>query len=210
MIRFINRQFIKGHQRVLNQSQRGIISHKRHRDVYGVRVDNNQIEPTLRSIAMQKHITPNGAISGGWLMSQMDLAGGVIAWDITNGPIYTVACDSLQFHKPVMTGSLVSFYANLIETNNTSLKVFIEGKVRQPPSKKNIRVITGTFTYVAIDQNNKPRKVSISNNEQMDVATSERIASVSMASHVLKQRALDLARRRGLPRKLTTDVVLEP
>ena len=155
MKRLINQHILRGCATILTQGQRAMLS----TGASGIRVNNSQVEPTLRSVAIQKYITPNGAISGGWLMSQMDIAGGVEAWDITKGPIYTVACNSLQFHKPVMPGDLVSFYANLVETNNTSLKVFIEGKIRQPPSRKDLRVTTGTFTYVAIDKNKNPRKI---------------------------------------------------
>ena len=121
----------------------------------------NQCEPMLRSIAMQKNITPSGTISGGWLMSKMDMAGGIMAWDITKGPIYTIACNNLLFHKTVMPGELVSFYSYLVKTNNTSLDILVEGKIRQPPSNEEFRVTTGTFIYVAIDENNKPRKISI-------------------------------------------------
>ena len=136
MNKFINLQLTRGYAAVLKHS-----------------------EPTLRSIAMQKDITPSGTISGGWLMSKMDMAGGIMAWDVTKGPIYTIACKNLQFHKTVMPGDLISFYANLVQTNNTSLNIFVEGKIRQPPSSKELCVTTGTFIYVAIDENSKPRKI---------------------------------------------------
>ena len=136
MNKFINLQLTRGYATVLKHS-----------------------EPTLRSIAMQKDITPSGTISGGWLMSKMDMAGGIMAWDITKGPIYTIACNNLLFHKTVMPGNLVSFYSYLVQINNTSLNVFVEGKIRQPPSSKELSVTTGTFIYVAIDKDNQPRKI---------------------------------------------------
>ncbi len=78
----------------------------------------------------------------------MDMAGGVVAWDVTKGPIYTIACKNLQFHKTVMPGDLISFYANLVQSNNTSLNVFVEGKIRQPPSTKDFCVTTGTILHL--------------------------------------------------------------
>jgi acyl-CoA thioesterase YciA len=149
----------------------------------------NHNEPTLRSVAKHKDVTPSGAISGGWLMSQMDLAGGVVAWDVTKGPIYTIACKDLLFHKTVEPGDLVSFYAALVKINNTSLNVFVKGKIRQPPSKKDLCVTTGTFIYVSIDKNNKPRKISAGNNKGMDVTA---------------------WLEKNLPKHLTTNVATQP
>lgn len=136
MNKFINMQLTRGYSKILKHS-----------------------EPTLRSIAMQKDITPSGTISGGWLMTKMDMAGGIMAWDITKGPIYTIACNNLLFHKTVVPSDIVSFYSHLVKTNNTSLDIFVEGKIRQSPSNEELCVTTGTFIYVAIDENNKPRKI---------------------------------------------------
>jgi acyl-CoA thioesterase YciA len=155
MHRLINRQFLRGFQTVFNNSQQKVLSKARppkywtRSDALGIELKNY---PALRCVATQKYLTPSGTISGGWLMSQMDIAGGVVAWDVTAGPIYTVSCDSLKFHKTVKSGELVSFYANLMESNNSSIKVFIEGKARAPPSQKEIRVTSGTFTYIPVDK----------------------------------------------------------
>ena len=152
MNRLINRQFLKGCQEALSVSQQAAIGHKYQLDTTSNNANNNTNYNTIRSVAMQKHLTPTGVVSGGWLMSQMDIAGGVLAWDIIKGPIYTVACEQIQFHKAVNCGDLVSFYPKLVKINNTSIKVFVEGKIRRPPVSDDHRVITGTFIYVPINK----------------------------------------------------------
>ena len=152
MNRLIKRQFLKGYHEALNVSQEAVIGHKHHLDTANINANNNTNYVAVRTIAMQKHLTSTGVISGGWLMSQMDIAGAILAWDIIKRPIFTVACEHIQFHKAVLSGDLVSFYPNLIKKNNTSIEVFVDGKIRRPPAGEDRQVITGTFIYVPINK----------------------------------------------------------
>jgi acyl-CoA thioesterase YciA len=120
-------------------------------------VDITQNNLILKALALHKEQSSTGIISGGWLMKQMDLAGGIHAWDITKGRVYTVTCDKLQFHKSVSAGDLVSFYAKLTESKKSSIKIYVEAIVRQPPNIKSYKVTTGMFTYVAVDKDGIPR-----------------------------------------------------
>jgi len=116
-------------------------------------------EPALRNIAMPKDANPNGDIFGGWLMAQMDVAGAVAAKRRARGRIATVAVDAMTFHKPVFVGDLVSCYADLVKVGRTSLTVKIETWVERRADARLEKVTEATFTYVAIDQNGRPRPV---------------------------------------------------
>lgn len=116
-------------------------------------------EPALRTLAMPGDANPNGDIFGGWVLAQMDLAGSVPAYAAARGRIATVAVDALRFHKPVMVGDLVSCYAEIIRIGTTSISVRIETWVRRRVDSSETRVTEGTFVYVAIDGQGKPRPV---------------------------------------------------
>jgi acyl-CoA thioesterase YciA len=102
---------------------------------------------STRAIAMPADTNPSGDIFGGWLVAQMDLAVG------------NVAIDALVFHKPVFIGDEVSCYAEVIRIGNTSLTLHIEAWVRRALQEEIIKVTEGTFTFVAIDNDHKPREV---------------------------------------------------
>lgn len=114
-----------------------------------------------RSIAMPRDTNPGGDIFGGWLVSQMDLAAGSIASVVAEGRVVTVAINALTFHKPVFVGDEVSCYAEVIRIGNTSMDIHVETWVRRGLTKKSLKVTEGTFTFVAIDQNRKPRKIQV-------------------------------------------------
>jgi acyl-CoA thioesterase YciA len=116
-------------------------------------------EPALRNFAMPKDANPNGDIFGGWLMAQMDLAGAVAAKRRARGRIATVAVDAMTFHKPVFVGDLVSCYAELVKVGRTSMTVKIETWVERRTTQAIEKVTQATFTYVAIDQQGRPRPV---------------------------------------------------
>jgi len=116
-------------------------------------------EPALRTFAMPADANPNGDIFGGWLMAQMDLAGAVAAMRRAGGRVATVAVDAMTFHKPVFVGDLVSCYAELVKVGRTSLTVKIETWVERRADARLEKVTEATFTYVAIDQNGRPRPV---------------------------------------------------
>jgi acyl-CoA thioesterase YciA len=116
--------------------------------------------PMIRSIAMPADSNPNGDIFGGWLMSQMDLAGGNLAARVAHGRCVTIAVDAMTFIRPVKIGDEVSVYCNLISTGRTSIKISVEAWRRARIGGEESRVTAATFTFVAIDPEGKPRPVA--------------------------------------------------
>jgi len=133
--------------------------------------------PSLRTLAMPADTNPNGDIFGGWILAQMDLAGGTYAWHIARGRVATVAITGMKFLKPVYVGDEVSVYCNTHRIGNTSIAVNVEAWVRRgtsrlgsvtgsnnnrsaDPDNVEERVTEGLFTFVAIDENGKSRPVS--------------------------------------------------
>jgi len=113
--------------------------------------------PLIRVIAMPGDANPNGDIFGGWLLSQMDLAGGSLAVQRAKGRCATVAVDGMVFHEPVFVGDEVSCYGELVKTGRTSMTVRIEAWRRHLPSEGARKVTEAIFTYVAIGENRRPR-----------------------------------------------------
>lgn len=113
--------------------------------------------PALRTIAMPADANANGDIFGGWLLSQMDLAGAVVAYDRARGRIATVAIDAMSFLRPVYIGDLVSCYADIVKTGRSSMRVKVETFVRRRQGHAVERVTEGLFTYVAIDDAGQSR-----------------------------------------------------
>ncbi|MBI1954084.1 MAG: acyl-CoA thioesterase [Proteobacteria bacterium] len=113
----------------------------------------------IRTIAMPADTNPHGDIFGGWLVAQMDMAGANIAAQKAQGRVTTVAIDSLSFHKPVFVGDEVSCYGEIIRLGRSSLTVQVDVWVRRALSQNTLKVTEGTFTYVAIDEEHRPREV---------------------------------------------------
>jgi acyl-CoA thioesterase YciA len=116
-------------------------------------------EPALRAIAMPADANPSGDIFGGWLLAQMDLAGGSVATQRADGRVATVAITGTTFHQPVFVGDEVSCYATITGVGRTSITIEIETWARRHRGKERLKVTAGTFTYVAIDDNRRPRPV---------------------------------------------------
>ncbi|MDD9899669.1 MAG: acyl-CoA thioesterase [Alphaproteobacteria bacterium] len=112
--------------------------------------------PTLRTIPMPSDTNANGDIFGGWMLSQMDLAGSIIAVKTAKTRVATVGIEAMSFHKPVFVGDEVSFYCSIDRIGRTSITVYIESWARNRLSAKSQKVTEGKFTYVAIDENRKP------------------------------------------------------
>lgn len=112
--------------------------------------------PALRTIAMPADANANGDIFGGWLLSQMDLAGSVIAVQKAKSKIATVAIDSISFHQPVFVGDEISCYCKIAKIGRTSIAVHIETWARSRTADKARKVTEGTFTYVAIGEDRRP------------------------------------------------------
>ena len=116
-------------------------------------------DPALRTLAMPADTNPNGDIFGGWLLAQMDIGGGVVAVARAGGRAATVAIDAMTFLKPVQVGDIVSVYAEVVHIGRTSLKVRVQAWAKRALSELEEMVTEGTFTYVAIDENRRPRPV---------------------------------------------------
>ena len=113
-------------------------------------------EPALRAIAMPADANPHGDIFGGWLLSQMDLAGGTVATRRAKGRVVTVAITAMTFHRPVFVGDEVSCYAEIVKVGRTSITVRVESFARRGRSEERIEVTEGLFTYVAVDSERRP------------------------------------------------------
>jgi acyl-CoA thioesterase YciA len=111
----------------------------------------------LRTIAMPADTNPAGHIFGGWLMSQMDLAGAIHAALRAQGPVATVAVDGMKFHAPVHVGDEVSCYTTLDHTGRTSLTIRIEVWVRRSGLNTHLLVTSGMFHFVAVGPDYRPR-----------------------------------------------------
>jgi acyl-CoA thioesterase YciA len=115
-------------------------------------------QPTIRIIPMPADTNANGTIFGGWVMAQVDLAGSVPASERAMGRVVTVAVNSFLFKEPVFVGDLVSFYAKVIKTGRTSITVDVEVYAqRHRFGTEVVKVNEAVLTYVAIDENHKPR-----------------------------------------------------
>lgn len=117
--------------------------------------------PTLRVIPMPADANHTGDIFGGWIMSQVDLAGSIPAVRLAQGRVATIAVNSFVFRQPVFVGDVVSFYAEVVKVGRTSITVDVEVYSQRRPEKEMcVKVTEATLTYVAVDENRKPRVVS--------------------------------------------------
>ena len=120
--------------------------------------DNDDL--AIRVMAMPADTNAAGDIFGGWLMSQMDIAGSVFARRIARGRVVTVAVDSFQFKQPVFVGDLISCYASITRIGKTSLTVHVKAFAeRQGKTHDNIQVTEADLTYVAVDDRRRPRQI---------------------------------------------------
>jgi acyl-CoA thioesterase YciA len=118
-------------------------------------------EPTIRVIPMPADANHTGDIFGGWIMAQVDLAGAVPAMRVAQGRVATVAVNSFVFKQPVFIGDIVSFYAEVVRVGRTSITVSVEVYAQHRSSADaGAKVTEAVLTYVAVDDNRKPRVVS--------------------------------------------------
>jgi acyl-CoA thioesterase YciA len=114
---------------------------------------------TIQTLAMPADTNANGDIFGGWLVSQMDLAGGILAKSISHGRAATIAINHMQFLAAVKVGDLVSCFVKLNRVGNTSMSINIEVWTENFSAKTDVKVAQGEFIYVAIDDHGAPRPV---------------------------------------------------
>ena len=118
---------------------------------------------SIRTLAMPADTNQNGDIFGGWLLSQMDIGGGIFASRIANSRTVTVAIDAMNFRKPVFVGDVVSVHANLVRVGKTSITVRLEAWVMRRKETNSILVTDGNFTYVSIDDQGRPQAIGQGN-----------------------------------------------
>jgi acyl-CoA thioesterase YciA len=115
---------------------------------------------STRAIAMPADTNPFGHVFGGWLLSQMDLAGGTHAYRRGKGRCATVAVEGMEFHEPVYVGDEVSCYTQITRVGRTSIAVQVQAWVRRHGGDDSlVKVTSATFTYVAVDDSGKKREV---------------------------------------------------
>lgn len=118
----------------------------------------------LRTMAMPADTNPNGDIFGGWIMSQMDIAGGILAKEIAQGRIVTVAVEGMKFIKPVKVGDVVCCYGELKKVGATSLSLQLEvwvNPVLRANQSQRFKVTEAAFIYVAVDDSGNKRAVPL-------------------------------------------------
>jgi acyl-CoA thioesterase YciA len=116
-------------------------------------------EPTLRVVPMPSDANYTGDIFGGWIMSQVDIAGSIPAIELAKGRVATVAVNSFVFKQAVMIGDVVSFYASIVRVGRTSVTVDVEVYARRRTLDEAVKVTEATLTYVAVDDQRRPRPV---------------------------------------------------
>ena len=117
-------------------------------------------EPVLRVVAMPADVNQHGDIFGGWIMSQVDIAGGVLAARRARGRVATVAVNSFTFKQPVLIGDLVTFYGEVTRVGRTSVTVDVEVYAqRNPTDVVTVKVTEASLTYVAVGPDRRPRPV---------------------------------------------------
>ena len=118
-----------------------------------------QGELTVRLIAMPRDTNANGDIFGGWVLSQMDQAGGIAAVEIAQGRVVTIAIEAMTFIRPVKVGDVLCVYTALDAIGRTSIKIHIEAWAQRFRTHDRQKVTDATFTFVAVDESGRPRPV---------------------------------------------------
>ena len=120
---------------------------------------NQTREPVLRVVPGPGDINANGHIFGGWVLSQMDIAGGIAASRRAQGPVATVAIERMEFLAPIHLRDVISVYAEVQRVGRTSMGVRIEVIASRDRGATEVKVTEGVFTFVALDENHRPRPV---------------------------------------------------
>lgn len=118
-------------------------------------------ELTVRVKAMPADTNANGDIFGGWVLSQMDIAGAITAGEMAHGRVVTVKVESMVFHRPVKVGDTLCVYTEIEKVGRTSMTVHIECWVRRFLTQTREQVTEATFIFVAVDETGKPRPVAL-------------------------------------------------
>ena len=114
-------------------------------------------EPILRVVPNPTDINSNGHIFGGWVLSQMDIAGGIVAAREAQGAVATVAIEAMKFITPILLRDIVSVHARVERRGRTSLAIRIEVIANRDGGRRDVKVTEGVYTFVALDENHRPR-----------------------------------------------------
>jgi acyl-CoA thioesterase YciA len=123
----------------------------------GMTIDRG--EPILRVVPRPGDINANGHIFGGWVLSQMDIAAGIVASREAEGPVATVAIETMEFNAPILLHDLISVYAHVERIGRTSIAIKIDVIATRDRGREEVKVTNGLFTFVALDENHRPRPV---------------------------------------------------
>lgn len=118
-----------------------------------------QGELALQTMAMPKDTNANGDIFGGWLLSQMDIAGAITAGEVAGGRVATVAIDGMAFLTPVHMGAIVTCYADVLDIGQSSVRIMVEVWINSQHDGEPIKVTEGEFVFVAIDDTGRTRAI---------------------------------------------------
>ncbi|MDH3386742.1 MAG: acyl-CoA thioesterase [Gammaproteobacteria bacterium] len=121
--------------------------------------ENPHGELTTRTMAMPADSNPSGDIFGGWVLAQMDIAAGICASERAQCRVVTVALDGMHFIRPVKIGDILCVYTEVKRVGNTSLEIHVEAWVQRDRSRNTVKVTQANFTFVALDENGRPRPV---------------------------------------------------
>ena len=121
--------------------------------------DDDRGELAIRTLAMPRDTNSAGDIFGGWIMSQMDVAGATVAMRRAEGRVVTVGVESMSFHRPVFVGDALSCWGTILRVGRTSIRVRVDAYARRGRGSVEEKVTDGVFTYVAVDDERRPRVV---------------------------------------------------
>ena len=116
-------------------------------------------EPILRVVPRPGDINSNGHIFGGWVLSQMDIAAGIVASREADGAVATVAIEAMKFLAPILLHDLISVYARIERVGRTSIAIRVEVVATRDRGRCEVKVTEALFTFVALDENHRPRPV---------------------------------------------------
>ncbi|WGE88578.1 acyl-CoA thioester hydrolase YciA [Actinobacillus arthritidis] len=144
----------------------------------------------LRTLAMPSDTNANGDIFSGWIMSQMDLGGAILAKELAKGRVVTVTVDKMVFHMPISVGDVVCCYGTLVKVGRSSLQVKVEVFIKQvyQGSRERFRVTEALFTYVAVDKEGKSRAIPRENNPELDEALSLMEQALAFEAELVNQQ----------------------
>ena len=117
----------------------------------------NRGELVLRVVPRLTEINSNGHIFGGWILSQMDLAGGIVAGRLAGGAVATVAIDGMKFISPMLVGDVVAVYAREERRGRTSIGIRVDVIASRGRDQQQVDLTSGLFTFVALDEQHRPR-----------------------------------------------------